>query len=131
MKIYVITKGYYSDYHICAVATDPDKAKRLAQLYTDKWDDARVEEYDTDNVMCLLEGRLPFSVHFSGGVVWHVSDDKEYLYNFEPGVIERTEYPHLPSNVCEIVRVYAPDEETAKKIAIDKRAQYLAEKAGI
>lgn len=31
MKVYVITKGIYSDYHICAVAMDEEKAKVLGK----------------------------------------------------------------------------------------------------
>ncbi len=37
MKIYIITKGSYSDYHICNVTTDYDKAKRYKEAYSDNW----------------------------------------------------------------------------------------------
>lgn len=33
MKVYVITKGIYSDYHICGVALDKERANRLASFF--------------------------------------------------------------------------------------------------
>ena len=51
MKVYVITKGYYSDYHICAVAVDRKRAEHLAKLYgSGRNDYAEIEEFDTDDV---------------------------------------------------------------------------------
>lgn len=55
MKVYVITQGCYSDYHICAVTLDKDKdkAERLQKLYSAKegsyMDNAEIEEYETDD----------------------------------------------------------------------------------
>lgn len=37
MKIYIITKGDYSDYHICNVTTDYEKAKRYKKAYSENW----------------------------------------------------------------------------------------------
>ena len=57
MKIYIVTKGSYSDYHICGVAVDLKEAERLQNINTDEWDMARIETYDTvDN--CEIEGWL-------------------------------------------------------------------------
>ena len=49
MKIYIITRGSYSDYHICGVAVDLKEAERLQNASTDKWDIARIETYDTED----------------------------------------------------------------------------------
>ena len=49
MKIYIITKGSYSDYHICGVAVDLKEAERLQNVNTDEWDIARIETYDTED----------------------------------------------------------------------------------
>ena len=49
MKIYIITRGSYSDYHICGVATDYNEAERLQNVNTDEWDMARIETYDTED----------------------------------------------------------------------------------
>ena len=138
MKIYVITKGDYSDYHICGVATDPEKAERLAKIHTDRWDDAQVEEYDTDRGEDLLEGRFPFAVCFFDWRDPRVDDEKEND-SFEPGIEALDQLQEENVDFLRpiyygpkmTVRLYAPDEQTALKIAQDKRAQYLAEKAGI
>lgn len=49
MKVYVITSGEYSDYGICAVTLDKKQAELLKERYSGKWDEARIEEYDTDD----------------------------------------------------------------------------------
>ena len=46
--IYVITKGEYSDYHICAVATTYENAERLRKMYCDSYQDAEIEEFTPD-----------------------------------------------------------------------------------
>lgn len=45
-KIYVVTQGDYSDYHIIACFTDKEKAELCAKIYSDYYDEAGVEEYD-------------------------------------------------------------------------------------
>ena len=46
--VYVITKGDYSDYHICAVTMDEDRAERMQKMYGGKYDEARIETYTLD-----------------------------------------------------------------------------------
>lgn len=133
MKIYVITKGDYSDYHICAVATDPEKAERLAKIYTDRWEYAKVEEFDTEDCVDLLAGRIPYEVGFmSNGDVLPGYPEKraDAADSWEPGVELYEPRAWSPYERL-FVRVLAKDPDTALKIAVDKRAQYLAEKAGI
>ena len=49
MKIYIITRGSYSDYHICGVAVDLKEAERLQNINTDEGDIACIETYDTED----------------------------------------------------------------------------------
>lgn len=130
MKVYVITKGRYSEYHICAVTTDPDTAERLARIYSDRWDDASVEEYDTDASQPLLDGRLPYQVWFYRTGTVEIRPEIEDLGDERYEMKEVREYPETHS-LSEIVYMLAPNEEKAMKIAIDRRTQYQAEKAGI
>ena len=131
MIVFVITRGSYSDYHICAVTTDPERAKRLAEIYSDRMDDAYVETYDTEETPHLgPNDRLPFVVNFSQiGEVLKSSGRASIEYPFTPGVsagkdaLDRSTYVR--------VALYAPDWTTALKIAQDKRAQFLAEQAGL
>lgn len=55
MKVYVVTSGIYSDYHIVAVFDDKQKAEVFCAAYNDNnmehrtWDDpCYIEEYDTE-----------------------------------------------------------------------------------
>ena len=48
MKVYVITAGVYSDYHICCVCIDRETAERRKKLFSDDYDEAEIEEFDTD-----------------------------------------------------------------------------------
>lgn len=124
MKVYVITKGCYSDYHICAVTLDEQEAKRLEKVYSETNERAAVEEYDTDapEAKLGLDGRVPYHVRFH----------KDYTYvcmsyktpeEFKPHVFLD---PHW-----DIVDVFATDSDAAVKIAAEKRAQARAEREGI
>ena len=119
MKIYVITKGEYSDYHICAVTDDPNKAEILREQYTDRWDVAEIEEWDTDEP--AIKG-----------------DSKYYTVDFNckgEAIRAYESSPYSSKNIGAIdkwnVELYAKDEETAIKIAAERRAKYLAENQGI
>lgn len=127
MKVYVITQGSYSDYHICAVATDPEKAEKLAKLYSDSYDSAEVEEYDTEEHQDWFCGRVPYEVTF-----WK-DFSKPHLSLLGPSATFTPGAKILPHFYPVEMRVflYAPDAETALKIAQDKRAEYLAQQAGI
>lgn len=124
MKVYVITQGSYSDYHICAVAIDPEQAEKLAKIYSDRYYTAEVEEYDTEEHREWCDGRIPFEVIFyrdGSHSIW-LEDNR-----LAPGVVVD---PHFGSIEMKVY-LYAPDRDTALKIAYDKRAEYLAQKAGI
>lgn len=49
MKVYVITQGAYSDYHICAVTDDLERAKKLQLIFSDSYYEAVIEEYEMDD----------------------------------------------------------------------------------
>lgn len=130
MKIYVITKGSYSDYRICAVSTDKEKAEKLARLYTDRYDEAEVEEYDTDADVDLFEGRIPYEVRFtSTGEVSEVTKVAEYRTDFKPCIVE-TFRRGQGSHPFIYVRLFASSDEEAVKIAAEKRAEHLGRKEG-
>jgi asparagine synthetase A len=124
MKVYIISKGEYSDYHICAVTLDEQEAERLAKIYTDSWDYAIVEEWDTDEHKDLLNGRVPYVVKFykvtSRTIVDRYTGSPG---NFKPGVFLSASFDE--------VKLFAMDSEAAVKIAAEKRAQALAEREGI
>lgn len=129
MKVYVITKGVYSDYHICGVAVDREIAEKLVPLFSDKLYDAHIEEYDTDRPLQCLAGRFPFTVYFyrDGDVIAY---NKMESNEFQENIIKS--YDDNENRYVEMfVSVVATNSTHAIKIACDKRAQYLAEKAGV
>lgn len=124
MKVYVITRGEYSCYEICAVTLDKKQAELLKVRYSNENDEASIEEYDTDN--CKIE----------------VSNDYKPMWNVEfwlhDGAITRC-YKVSHDNLrngeiyankwCNEVKVFveAEDEEHAHKIATDIYMKWLAE----
>ena len=126
-KVYVITKGCYSDYHICAVTLDKKKAERLCNLVDDGgMDESKIEEWDTEQHVDLLSGRKPYYVSFrKNGDLYSVDESTWGFEYFESEIIER---PKINDSL--LVKLYAEDKESAIKIAAEKRAKYLAEKEG-
>lgn len=126
MKVYVITKGEYSDYHICGVALDEERAKILAKKFSSRWDDAEVEEYDTEKWEEAASKNL-YSIRF---------DEKGHVEHLEPACLdyyggEDQVIPVLYGPGVLKVEVLAEDSQAAIKIAAEKRAKYLAEQAGL
>ena len=120
MKIYVITSGCYSDYEINAVTDNKEKAEFLRLKFSNEFEDANIEEYDTDEYS--IEGK-PDTFY------WKVNlykKDKPDVRCFLSGKEKFTVFNNRV-HLCEAV-VRAKTEEQAIKIARDKYAQYLYEK---
>lgn len=133
MKIYIITKGEYSDYHICAATTDENTAKNLLQLYRDRWDEPRIETYDDRSARDVLHG----------GCIWDVFINPKNMtfracksYNSfaipdNINQVERTEDWYLcGKNEDYTISVIAKSKEHAIKIAQDKFAEYKYNEQG-
>ena len=121
--VYVITKGDYSDYHICAVTMDYERAERMKKLYGGKYDDASIETYTLDEANTTgyvyyaeFKNDAPVAIHF---------DEYNGFGRCDNGpIVDSWWHP---------IRVYvrAKDEKHALKIAQDEYAKWKAEKAGI
>ena len=55
MKIYVVTSGEYSEYHICGVFTKKKLAKEYAKLHGLSSHDYKIEEYEADKYQTDLD----------------------------------------------------------------------------
>ena len=120
MKIYVVTQGDYSDYHIVAVCTKKASAERIKNLLTDGWCDPEIEEYESD-VYDINPTYKAYHV-----VIWKNGDikcEEEYNSYCAEDVNEYKDWF--------VYDVFAKDEEHAKKIALDKIAEYKAKKKGL
>ncbi len=117
--IYVITKGCYSDYHIVAVTDDLSKAEFLKLKFSDEFDAAVIEEYDTDeySVEGIQNMKLFYwkvFIHNGGSVVYSYLSGNQYFKVYD--------------DTIQAV-VIARTKEQAIKIVRDKYAQYLSEQA--
>lgn len=122
MKFYVITKGSYSDYRIMTITVNKEKAELLRKAYSDYFEEAEIEEFEeTDIHDCRV---LYFVSQYVDGSIY-VTNEVGELYA-DKGVINRDEH-----NGTLYFYVYADDEEHAKKIFFDKKAEYLARKNGV
>lgn len=116
-KVYVITKGEYSDYHICAVASNINTAEKLCKAYTDSYHTAHIEEYDLNEN--ADDARIMYCVEIE-------CDDIEVTVNS----FENKEHAYGDKDYF-TAYVLAKDRDHAVKIAQDRRAEYLAKKEGV
>lgn len=116
-KVYVITKGAYSDYHICAVAATKEIAEKLCRACSDNRGEAHIEEYDLNEN--AEDVRIMYYVELDCGDVEVNIDLYENKENAWGGKDYFAAY------------VLAKDQDHAVKIAQDRRAEYLAKKEGI
>ena len=123
MKVYVITDGCYSDYHIVAVTLDEDNAKRFVDAGL-----GDIEEFETDE--CILpKGMLPYRVVIDkDGCVWPCYVNEFFFDNsYKEGLKEGLKEGKIAPNGNFVWSGFARDKDHALKIARDYRAKKLAE----
>ena len=122
MKIYVVTQGEYSDYHIEGVTLDRQKAERWVELYNDSvgkyHDDAQIEEYESD------------SFGANGLYLWQVDTDFGEV-NCSVFCGRGPEWNYIDCDGDFHVTVMAKDRDHALKAAFDKVAMLRAKREGI
>lgn len=129
MKIYVITEGDYSDYHIVGVATNLKMAKKIQKYINgEKWSYAEIEEYDTEEWKQVVnDNRKIYSISESkGGGLYTKPISYDYTYKYKIANKIMTE-----NDGSLKVYVLAKDDIHARKIASDLFAKYKAEKEGL
>lgn len=126
--VYIITRGSYSDYQICAVASTPERAEQLRKMYSNNYEMANIEEYEIDVPSDQYYNKTPI-------LYWKVILKRDgsliYLETYydesnQPIKIEEGRWNWRESLIVSYIQ--ADTQEQAIKIAQDKRAQYLAEK---
>lgn len=124
MKVYVLTEGCYSGYHIIGVTLDEEQAKIAADALSNSHFTVNCEEFETNDINVVKPGWKLWEIYF---------DEKTHAITR----IYRSEYPdclgavQLMRDKTFCVEVYAEDKEHAIKSASDKLSKYLAEQAGI
>ena len=119
MKVYIVTSGTYSDYHIDAVFDNEETAQNWCVLHLP--DDGKIEVFDTQE-------------HKTNGIApvvfkkWHVYVDTNGVFALSA--------PTFTSKPCFVVKSSTEiiattsrytDDKTAKKIIWDKLAEWKYE----
>lgn len=137
MKVYVVTAGTYSDYHIERVFTD--KSMALAYIEAQKDNDMCIETYEaneekhnslTGYTVACIDGK--FYVHKrTGDFYYYQSRYTEAHTHWNGFEWTRKLIPSGKKIPLYVTDVVAESEEKALKIAQDRWAKFKAEKAGI
>ena len=127
MKVYVVTAGEYSDYHIEKIFSDRESARLYAMMDADR----QVEDYDVDDVgvnntmrYVLIKYNFRYNeireltLH-SNPEVPHIEDDWYPYFCFTLSLSNAKLY-------ASIIR-YGKTSRMIKKITTDKFAEYLYE----
>ena len=130
MKIYVVTQGIYSDYHICGVAVNRKTAEKIAKYvdsFGSSYHSANIEEYETDAWRNVVNEGAMYEVRKTSKEKLYVDKqeyDVEELYKNRNKVV-------CTANKTLVTNVIASDEGHALKIATDLFAKYEAEEEGL
>ena len=132
MKIYAVTEGEYSDYHICAVFDDEKKAELYCAVREEKdfldnkcyvfGDEYMIEEFDTDDNN--IEGTVYYGVRavIYEGVEDHFNDYTAFRFvsKIFDSVTETVRYCRcgMKKKACKIY-AYAIDESTYNDLKND------------
>lgn len=137
-KVYVVTKGCYSDYHIVSVWSDKEKAEKIAKYWSYGCDSAEVEEWELDpdmpdDISSMKEYyhiKYARPIGFDKGF-WTAEKISKHGKDAENDVewtMERNNYSWFE---MDIFTDCVKDEDHAIKIAQDKRAELIAISEGI
>ena len=122
MKIYVVTKGYYSDYHIITATTDEELAYRIKEKFSgdDYYDEAKIEIFEDAEIFM----KSCYFIRFDkgGNVITFEEEKSEYYYEQDEGEDSQGNF---------YISIIADNKEIAIKIGAERRAMYLAQKYGL
>ena len=125
LKIYVLTKGCYSDYHIITATTDYELACKIKDRFdkiNSEWSDEKVNIEIYEDAELYLKPNYFIRFDKQGNVVEAYEDTSEYGYD---------RYSGLDVKGGCFTTITTDNKESAIKIAAEKRAMFLAEKEGI
>ena len=125
MKRYAVTKGDYSDYHIITLTADKEAAKKIAKMFSDGYDVAKVEEYEDGKIIL---GKKLYFVRMVDGNVDDVSEDVSDYYLFDVSVYR---WHANRGKGLYYTHVLADTAEKAAKIGKDRIMKYIAEKESL
>ena len=125
MKIYVVTQGEYSDYHIITATTDKNIAEQIAKKFngSHSWNQTYIEEYEDAEMMLKPLYFIRFDK--KGNVMECKFENSNYGYD------EGSQKCRYDCNKNTFMYVTADTAEAAIKIGAERRAKFLAEQYGL
>ena len=129
MKVYIVTNGEYSDYHIEAVFLTYEQAVKYIEIqFSDSWFGFQIEEYEVNQTIPKTD-KLMWDVKYEN-LLWKAERTDE-VWRREPILhSERKEWDVYPHDTF-YMTVFAKDKWQALKIAQDTYAKMKAEKEGL
>ena len=124
MKIYVVTKGSYSDYRIITATLYEEKAKKIAEKFSDEWNTAEVEVYEDSDIYLKPAWLIRMDTN---GEVYEISNEDGHEYSYQ----RISEDIDRDVNGRALIYVSANNADEAIKIASEKYARYIAKKKGL
>lgn len=124
MKLYAVTIGDYSDYHIITLTASKNAARKIAKRFSGTYD-ARVEEYEDGEIIL---GKELYFVRMVDGNIYDVAEDESYYNLFDTSVHRENTWG---GKTMYYTNVLADSAEKAAKIGKDRIMKYIAEKAGL
>ncbi len=127
-KIYIVTKGEYSDYRICGVFDNKELAEKFAEKLSNKLEKARIEEWELNPAEYELKNDLSIwyvTLDYKGNCVKvEKKEDWEYYYEntLPPSCITKSASGYYYYIYC-----FARDEKHAIKIASEKLFRFKVE----
>lgn len=130
-KVYVVTRGDYSDYGIEKIFTTRDAAEKYCAIDTDIWDTPMIEEWDVEDGSDIQIDKIYKAVKCHVLKSGKLNID-ETLYGTSPFVLSHKHVAHYnyDSYIVPINRD-VEDDEHIMKIVYDSIAKYKAEQNGL
>lgn len=125
MKLYAVTKGDYSDYHIITLTASRDAAKKIAKMFSNEYDKAKVEEYEDGKIIL---GKKLYFVRVVDGNVDDVAEELSDYYLFDTSVFRGHMYG---GKEMYYTNVLTDTAEKAAKIGKDRIMKHIAEKESL
>lgn len=131
-KVYVVTSGEYSDYHIDGMFSTEELAQKFIDSFKrHEYTEMDIEEWELDvHKDALSQGYLPFRVSMrqNGDVMSCEHEDSSYGFHSETprDSFHSTVWNDQGAPKYMVSHVYAKDQQHAIKIANERRGQYLA-----
>lgn len=99
MKIYIVTEGEYSDYHIEEVFSTYEQAEKYVALQNDTheiWREYYIEEYDVDD--CKIESKEPIYYHYIYSIKMKDIVDKQPTFKCDESYVEYNRFHYWSKN---------------------------------